>query len=86
MTATAMMARARDTPLSTVCTRCTNSMVATMPPGPASSGVPSGTKATLALARSVELGSSVLPVSSCSETSRSSRPPAPSRAGMPTWV
>ena len=61
--------RERD-PVHELWMRWTYSIVATIPPGPASSGVPSGTKATLVLARSVEVGSSVLPVSSWKATSR----------------
>ena len=41
---------------------------------------------SFALARSVEVGSCDLPVSSCSETSSRSSPPAPSRAGSCTPV
>ncbi len=51
----------------------------TMAPGPASSGMPSGTSATLTSL--VCCGSSVLPVRRSSATSRSSTPPAIIRAG-----
>ena len=64
--------------------RCTNSMVATIAPGPASSGVPSGTSATLEV--DWLLGSSALPVSSSSATSRSSSRPAPCSAGRSMQV
>ena len=57
----------------------TNTMVATIAPGPASSGVPSGTSATFTF--SLATGSSIWPVRSSSATSRSSRPPAPWSAG-----
>ena len=60
---------------------CTNTMVATIAPGPASSGVPSGTRATLTSRTSA--GSSWRSVSSSSATMSSSRPPAPCNAGMP---
>ena len=61
-------------------TRCTNSIEATIAPGPASSGVPSGTMATLTLPLGAS-GSSSLPVSSSIATSRSSSPPEPCSAG-----
>ena len=64
-------------------TDCTNSMVATIAPGPASSGVPSGTSATLVPA--VAVGSFSLSVSSSSATSSSSSPPAPCSAGSEMW-
>src|ERR1700731_3171283 len=57
--------------------RWTYSMVATIAPGPASSGVTSGTKATLARSTSASEGSPAFPVSSSSATSSRSRPPAP---------
>ena len=59
----------------------TNTMVATIAPGPASRGVPSGTSATLTSRTS--LGSSARSVSSSSATMSSSSPPAPCSAGMP---
>ncbi len=73
-------------PLSTPLLAGPGGIVATIAPGPASSGVPSGTNATLLFARSAEVGSSVFPVSSCRETSRSSSPPAPSSAAIWTCV
>ena len=57
----------------------TKTIVATIAPGPASSGVPSGTSATFTSRTSV--GVSVRPVSNSSATRRSSKPPAPCRAG-----
>ena len=56
-------------------------IVATMAPGPASSGVPSGTRATLT--SGTPDGSSCRSVSSSSATMSSSSPPAPCSAGMP---
>ena len=58
---------------------CTESIVATIAPGPASSGVPSGTRATLTSGTCERVGS--LPVSSSSATRSSSSPPAPCSAG-----
>jgi uncharacterized protein len=55
------------------------SIVATIAPGPASSGVPRGTRATLTSWPGV--GSFSLPVRSSRATSRSSRPPEHCRAG-----
>src|SRR5260370_33692998 len=55
--------------------RWTYSMVATIAPGPTSSGVPSGTKATLARSSSASVGSPAFPVSSSSATSSRSSPP-----------
>ena len=55
-------------------------IVATIAPGPASSGVPSGTRATFVPTAAV--GSCSLPVSSSSATSRSSRPPAHCSGGQ----
>jgi len=57
----------------------TNRMVATIAPGPASSGVPSGTIATLT--SSTSSGSSVFPVSSSKDTMSRSRPPEACIAG-----
>ena len=57
----------------------TKTIVATIAPGPASSGVPSGTSATLTSRTSA--GVSLRPVSSSSATSSSSSPPAPCSAG-----
>src|SRR2546429_288107 len=54
-------------------------MVATIAPGPASSGVPSGTSATFVVG--TLSGSSDFPVSNCNATSTSSSPPAPCNAG-----
>ena len=54
-------------------------IVATIAPGPAMSGVPSGTRATLTSWTGTALPS--LPVSSSRATSRRSRPPAPWSAG-----
>ncbi len=57
-------------------------MVAAIAPGPAKSGVPSGTSATLT--SSVASASGVpLPVSRSSATNSNSNPPAPCNAGMP---
>ena len=60
----------------------TNTIVAAMAPGPANSGVPKGTKATLtsSAASGCELP---LPVSRSSATSSNSNPPAPCNAWMP---
>jgi|HubBroStandDraft_1064217.scaffolds.fasta_scaffold21057_4 hypothetical protein len=82
--ATAAMAPARANPSPTPRMRWTYSIVATIAPGPASSGVPSGTKATFARSTSASEGSVAFPVSSSSATSSRSRPPAPSRAARPT--
>src|SRR5664280_1823138 len=63
------------------CARRTNTMVATMAPGPASSGVPKGTSATLTSGTS--FGASRRSVSSSRATSANSSPPAPCSAGTP---
>ena len=74
-----MMPSATAVNVPTESTRCTNSITATIAPGPASSGVPSGTSAMLT--SWLALGSFSLPVSSSSATRSSSSPPAPWRAG-----
>lgn len=71
MATTAAMAAANATPSPTDPIRCTNSIVATIAPGPARSGVPSGTNATFAWALSSSAGSADFPVSSSSATSSS---------------
>ena len=66
----------------TVLSDCwTNTMVATMAPGPASSGVPSGTRATLTFPFPDGCGSSILPVSSSMAMSSRSSPPDACSAG-----
>ena len=75
----AMIATTSDTISGAVFAWRTNRIVATIAPGPASNGVPSGTIATLTSSTSV--GSSVFPVSSSSETTSSSRPPETCMAG-----
>ncbi len=57
----------------------TNTIVATIAPGPASNGVPSGTSAAFTFC--VASGSVAVPVSSCSATRSSSSPPAACSAG-----
>lgn len=58
---------------------CTKSITATIAPGPPSSGVPSGTRATFT--PSFAAISPSLPESSCSATISSSRPPENCSAG-----
>jgi len=60
---------------------CTKTIVATIAPGPASSGVPSGTRATFTALLLDGSTDSILPVSSSIEISSSSRPPDAWSAG-----
>ncbi len=78
-TCTARIPAAIATKSAASCARSTKTIVATIAPGPASSGVPSGTSATLTSL--VWAGSSARPVRSSSATSSRSSPPAHCRAG-----
>lgn len=78
----ARIAAHTETCVVTLSAFCTARMTDTIAPGPASSGMPSGTRATLTSL--VCFGSSVLPVSRSRAISRSSSPPAIIRAGTDT--
>ena len=80
-TTPAAMATHSATPPPRSPARCTKTIVATIAPGPASSGVPSGTSATLTPLLPDGCGSSIFPVSSSIATRSSSRPPAVWSAG-----